>query len=540
MSRYGRYEPIEDLITPESPVLADTPGASNHNTPPLTDPIFPASSYHAPTSTDPGVVGAAAVASIAAYINGGGGSRTHRRNSSLVNSTSFPTDGFDPSVGAVVRQSGTLLRHSGTRFSTDAAVVDEENELDDAIAFNLDDEDPFTQTTATVVPRATQAQSTSILLRKVLINSLFILLWYFFSLSISLYNKWMFSPAHLGFKFPLFATSIHMITQTCLAGSVLFFFPSLRPKPAARMTWKKYITHVGVCGIATGTDIGLGNMALEFVTLAFYTMVKSSNLIFVLLFAFLFRLEKPTVKLILVIAVMTIGVVMMVASETEFVVFGFFLVLTAAVLSGFRWSLTQMLLKHNEATTNPFAVIFYLAPVMCVTLFVLAVPIEGVGNFIHAPVWKKEPLALWFMILIAPGVIAFMMTASEFYLLHRTNVVTLSIVGIFKEVMTIIAAAGVYGDRLTVVNISGLFVTLFAIGVYNAMRINQMQKKIQDEQEATGASDGALPAGSGTQRGEYTAVPAGDASGVSEDLEMQLLPSKYDDVDVDSVVMKKV
>lgn len=59
-------------------------------------------------------------------------------------------------------------------------------------------------------------------------------------------------------------------------------------------------------------------------------MCKSSALAFVLIFAFLFRLETPSVKLILVIATMTIGVVMMVAGETAFNALGFILIISSA------------------------------------------------------------------------------------------------------------------------------------------------------------------------------------------------------------------
>jgi hypothetical protein len=47
-------------------------------------------------------------------------------------------------------------------------------------------------------------------------------------------------------------------------------------------------------------------------------MCKSSALGFVLIFAFLFRLEKPSWRLVFIISIMTVGVVMMVAGETAF------------------------------------------------------------------------------------------------------------------------------------------------------------------------------------------------------------------------------
>lgn len=336
-------------------------------------------------------------------------------------------------------------------------------------------------------------------LRRLLINATLIGLWYFFSLCISLYNKWMFDPKKLGFRYPLFTTAMHMLVQFSLASLVLLFVPSLRPHNGHKsnlgqsrhereperplMSKMFYLTRIGPCGMATGLDIGLGNMSLQFITLTFYTMCKSSSLAFVLIFAFLFRLEIPTWRLVAIIATMTLGVVMMVAGEVKFELGGFLLVITAAFFSGFRWSLTQILLMRNPATSNPFASIFFLAPVMFVTLFTLAIPVEGFAGLGDGVVliasehgWVLTPILLLF-----PGVIAFLMTAAEFALLQRTSVVTLSIAGIFKEAVTISAAALVFGDTMTPVNVVGLLVTLVAIGAYNWIKISKMRREAQTE-----------------------------------------------------------
>ncbi|KZL79628.1 triose-phosphate transporter [Colletotrichum incanum] len=336
--------------------------------------------------------------------------------------------------------------------------------------------------------------------RRSVINVALILLWYFFSLSISLYNKWMFDQDRLNFAFPLFTTACHMLVQFALASLVLFLIPSLRPSNGLRhsdlgrsrhesepdrplMTKMFYLTRIGPCGAATGLDIGLGNTSLKFITLTFYTMCKSSSLAFVLIFAFLFRLEKPTWRLVAIIATMTLGVVLMVSGEVEFKVSGFILVISAAFFSGFRWGLTQILLLRNPATSNPFSSIFFLAPVMFLTLIVIAIPVEGFPALIEG---LKVLVAEWGVIttplfLLFPGCIAFLMTASEFALLQRTSVVTLSIAGIFKEVVTISAAALVFNDRLTPINFVGLITTMGAIVAYNYIKITQMREDAQKE-----------------------------------------------------------
>ncbi|ETS87499.1 hypothetical protein PFICI_01327 [Pestalotiopsis fici W106-1] len=335
--------------------------------------------------------------------------------------------------------------------------------------------------------------------RNIAINCVLIGLWYIFSLSISLYNKWMFDANNLNFAFPLFTTSAHMLVQFSLASLVLYFIPSLRPGAGRNsdmgqsrhdsepkqplMTNLFYLTRIGPCGAATGLDIGLGNASLKFITLTFYTMCKSSSLAFVLLFAFMFRLETPTWKLVAIIATMTLGVVMMVAGEVEFKLNGFVLVISAAFFSGFRWGLTQILLLRNPATSNPFSSIFYLAPVMFCTLLIIAIPVEGLPQLIEglkalSEAWGPVRAPL---ILIFPGTIAFLMTASEFALLKRSSVVTLSIAGIFKEVVTISAAALVFNDKLTPINIFGLFVTIAAIGCYNWIKFTKIRNEAQVE-----------------------------------------------------------
>ncbi|MCJ1261497.1 Triose-phosphate Transporter [Lobaria immixta] len=258
------------------------------------------------------------------------------------------------------------------------------------------------------------------------------------------------------------------------------------------MTRMFYITRIGPCGIATGLDIGLGNMSLKTITLTFFTMCKSSSLAFVLLFAFLFRLETPSLKLILIIAAMTVGVVMMVAGETEFNALGFVLIISSAFSSGFRWALTQILLLRNPATSNPFSSIFFLAPIMFLTLTIIAIPVEGFVSLAKGlrDLTVDKGAVEGIGILLFPGVLAFLMTTSEFALLKRTSVVTLSICGIFKEVVTITAAGVIFHDPLTPINVSGLMVTIASIGAYNYIKITKMREDARIETTHAASEDG--------------------------------------------------
>lgn len=310
------------------------------------------------------------------------------------------------------------------------------------------------------------------------VNVLLILCWYAFSTAISVYNKWMFDAKKHHFGFPLFVTSWHMMMQFVLSSIALKLFPQFIPRKPngtpSRPSGIDWASKVVPCALATALDIGLSNTSLKTITLTFYTMCKSSNLAFVLFFAFIFGLEVIRWSLIGIIALITVGVVMMVAAETKFVLSGAVQVLTASALGGLRWALTQMLLDREEmGMSNPIATIFWLAPVMGVSLISLSALFESWYDIFASSsgYFDTFPHALKTVGLMAgPGFFAFGMNLSEFALIKRTSVVTLSVAGIFKEVLTIALASSVFGDELTPINVTGLCVTLFGIGLYNFLK----------------------------------------------------------------------
>lgn len=108
-----------------------------------------------------------------------------------------------------------------------------------------------------------------------------------------------------------------MVVQFSIAAGLLALFDrtgkvELIPRRGdgrrRRPSGPDWISKVFPCALATALDIGLSNTSLKSITLTLYTMCKSSNLVFVLVFAFLFKLEKLRWNLVAVIMVITVGV----------------------------------------------------------------------------------------------------------------------------------------------------------------------------------------------------------------------------------------
>jgi len=110
------------------------------------------------------------------------------------------------------------------------------------------------------------------------------------------------------------------------------------------------------------------------------------------------------------------GVLLMVATETDFFLEGFLLVITASVMGGLRWSLLQIMLRNKQmGCDNPAATIYWLAPAMGVCLAIISAAIESWSSLFQSQFFSGLSKILETVIFLGiPGVVAFCMVLSEF------------------------------------------------------------------------------------------------------------------------------
>ncbi|EGF79900.1 hypothetical protein BATDEDRAFT_16815 [Batrachochytrium dendrobatidis JAM81] len=301
--------------------------------------------------------------------------------------------------------------------------------------------------------------------------------WFTVSISLHMLNKWMFSKEHFAFPFPVFTTMFQMIIQFGLSGLIMVTaLPKLLPDKIPRAY--DYLTIVLPCGIATALDIGLSNSSLKSITLSFYTMVKSASPVFVLLFAFIFGFEQPKFSMLVAILVIVMGVWIMVANETKFDAVGYTEAQIATIMSGLRWTLTQLLLRSTTfGKGNPLATAFLVSPAVAVSLFVAFLIMEGfsslAGSFHFA-----TPASIFQIVglLFVNGMASFAVILLELNVIAETSVVTFSVAGIFKEIITIAVSAFAFGDRFTGNVLFGLAVSIAGIAGYNYIRFKEGQQ----------------------------------------------------------------
>ncbi|KAG8213556.1 triose-phosphate transporter family-domain-containing protein [Butyriboletus roseoflavus] len=116
---------------------------------------------------------------------------------------------------------------------------------------------------------------------------------------------------------------------------------------------------------------------------------------------------------------------------------------------------------------NPPTTIFWLSPSTAVSVAVISIAWEGWNNVFSTHFFATVAATLnTLLMFIAPGVLAFFMVMSEYYIIQRAGVLPMSIAGIAKEVSTITISAWFFGDKLTPVNITGVAITVCGIVLF--------------------------------------------------------------------------
>lgn len=292
------------------------------------------------------------------------------------------------------------------------------------------------------------------------------ILYYPFSIGLTFYQKWFIKD----FKFPLTVVCCHYFIKFFFAAAIRSVYSRLSGESRITLDWKECVLRVAPAGLAASVDIGLSNWAFEYITISLYTMAKSSCIVFILIFAVLLSLEKLKVSLLGVVFLISLGLFLFTYRSTQFDMLGFVLVELAAMCAGVRFALCQLIMQRSEmGLKNPVDMIFHVQPWMILSILPLAFAFEGAALSVSAKTFEYTnvgvPLSFLMKICVG-GMIALCMELSEYLLLVNTSSLTLSILGIFKEMATLLLAHFANKDTMTLLNFCGLLLCLSGIGLH--------------------------------------------------------------------------
>lgn len=292
-----------------------------------------------------------------------------------------------------------------------------------------------------------------------------VLVYYVLSLSLGYLSSFLLSRRTYNFRFPLFKASIQNLIHFLGASIALKL-----QKEKAR--GPNYFGPAFPCAVAGAVDIGLSSISLRFVTLAFYTMVKSSAPVFILLSGFAFGIEKPSISFFLTIFTIGVGVFLTSIRNTNFDIAGFAVILLASFMAGFRWAFVQYLIRNQEVVREGiFTTMRNLCLPISFLLLLISFSVEGLMEIVTSKFFNTLDAALKNLgFILLCGLLSFMLLCAEFTLVSETSVVFLSVAGIVKELMIILYAIVTNEIALSTLNYMGLGVSIVGILIYNFSR----------------------------------------------------------------------
>lgn len=417
--------------------------------------------------------------------------------------------------------------------------------------------------------------------------SIWIVTWYAISITLTLYNKWLFDM--YGLSFPLLITAVHFLLKAMLARTAMSLM-GLRPRTlnCFHATGRTTL----LTGMATATDVATSNLALLYVSVTAYTIVKSSAPIWILFFSVCLGLRRAGVGMICVVIMIVCGITIVATSPVDVPpagddnkddsyglggesdadgmgadadadaaaaeaaaeaaavlerTIGIGLVLVSSLCAGFRWAASQLLLtgrpastapasqeqpsepqappspRQPEASVMPTARVYAanhsadadgnerrpslsvpaggeqdvvmgsaedgLKPVHPYTLVfgtslsgaLLLLPVALLLETHHLRVYLAEHELLGHLfrlysalgMSLVGGFLAFALLVAEVRVVALTSGLSLSIAGIFKEVLTVVGATLILDEHLTVYKAGGLALCVAGLALYVSMEVRR-------------------------------------------------------------------
>jgi len=233
-----------------------------------------------------------------------------------------------------------------------------------------------------IMNNETFVQLRQVLKQAMMRSGRYILLYFFSSISMTLFVKYTVSYSKISFPLTLLGTQHAVNTVFCYM--LVWYMENRRymkqvqlsksvsssgsssseesnnhqsmvvPQRRRILKWET-LKQMVPFGVMSAVDYGLSNLSFLFITVTLYTMVKCSSPVFVLLTSFFAKIESPKKFLILSIVIMSLGVGLATGSSVDFHWIGFLFVLCASVVSGLRLVYVQTVLQSDDRVSSMVA-----------------------------------------------------------------------------------------------------------------------------------------------------------------------------------------
>ncbi|PKY03735.1 TPT-domain-containing protein [Aspergillus campestris IBT 28561] len=288
--------------------------------------------------------------------------------------------------------------------------------------------------------------------------AVYIGLWITLSGSVILFNKWVLSAAN--FNFPLFLTTWHMAFSTAMTQILARFTHILDSRHKVPMTPRTYARAILPIGIMFSLSLICGNLAYLYLSVSFIQMLKATNVVVTLVATWSFGMAPVNFKVLGNVALIVVGIMIASFGEIKFDMFGFLVQIGGIIFEALRLVMVQRLLSSAEFKMDALVSLYYYAPACAFFNGVVTL-------FTEIPrMTMTDIYTLGISTLIANALVAFLLNVSVVLLIGKTSAVVLTMAGILKDILLVVASILIFGDPVTSQQFLGYGIALVGLAYY--------------------------------------------------------------------------
>ncbi|KYK55262.1 triose phosphate/3-phosphoglycerate/phosphate translocator [Drechmeria coniospora] len=286
----------------------------------------------------------------------------------------------------------------------------------------------------------------------------YIVSWIGFSSSVILFNKWLLDT--LNFRYPVILTTYHLTFSTVVTQLMARWTTMLDGRKTVKMTGRVYLRAVVPIGIFFSLSLICGNLTYLYLSVAFIQMLKATTPVAVLISGWILGVTQPNLRQFLNVSAIVVGVIIASFGEIHFVPIGVAFQIGGIVFEALRLTMVQRLLSSADFKMDPLVSLYYFAPICAVM------------NGVVALIWEvprvsmSEVYNVGFFTFFLNGFCAFMLNVSVVFLIGKTSAVVLTLCGVLKDIMLVVASMIIWGTEVTAVQFFGYSIALGGMVYY--------------------------------------------------------------------------
>lgn len=309
-------------------------------------------------------------------------------------------------------------------------------------------------------------------------GAVWISLYFFANLALTIHNKWILSRIH--FSFPWLLTALHIGVSGVGALIALTVVYGKRP---ARLNRRQHLQLL-LFSVLYAVNIAVSNVSLRHVSLAFHQIVRSSTPAFTVLLEMLFQQKYPKPMTLLALVPVMLGVCLATADEfgrRDFTTDGFWLTVLGVVLSAAKGIVTNQLLV-GDLNLHPLDLLWKMGPSSVAQCLVYALIFGETSGLAQ----RQSLSASDNMSLLANGLLAFALNWVSFTANQRTSALSMTVAGNVKQALSIALAVWIFATPVTAINVVGIVMTVVGGAWYSGLQLQVKMERGVNKGKADG------------------------------------------------------